>query len=510
MFQCLHQFLDYHARVHGDSPFLVEGKVSLSFADFEARVDRAVDRLRLMSLSRGDRIALLGKNSINFFTMILACSKLGVVPVAVNYRLSPSEAAFIIADGTSQCLLIDAEFIDEVAEHCSGLPVIGLFGSHPAYPDFEQWLGDGEQAVSDSLPVIAASDILSQMYTSGTTGMPKGVLLSHANVIANVYQTAMASEYTFGLGEQMLLVAPMYHAAGIMTAYTGLIQGLTLIIHRDYSPERVVEALSSQPIVAATLVPAMLQFILNHVPDIHRQSFPSLQLIYYGASPMSVDLLKRAIEVFDCDFAQGYGQTEANSIVAMLSPSDHRYALASAPDLLSACGRATFDTRLRLVSEGKDVEQGEAGEIVASGPQVMQGYWNNPEATAATIKDGWLYTGDIGRMDKQGYLYIVGRVKDMIISGGENIYPAEIETVLARHQQINEVAVVGIPDARWGEVPLAVLVGNQSLDSDELRAFCADHLAKFKIPARFEWLGALPRNPSGKILKQQLREQFSN
>ncbi len=510
MFQCLHQFLDYHARVHADSLFLLGDGRSLSFAEFDTLVNRAVDRLQLMQLVKGDRIALLGKNSINFFTMILACSKLGVVPVAVNYRLTASEAAFIISDGASQCLLIDAEFIDDVAVKCADLPIVSLFGAHSAYPDFERWLGDASQVKANSLPVIDSSDVLSQMYTSGTTGLPKGVLLSHGNVIANVYQTAMASEYTFRLGEQMLLVAPMYHAAGIMTAYTGLIQGLSLVIHRDYNPQRVADTLSSQPIVAATLVPAMLQFILDHVPEIASKQFPSLQLIYYGASPMSVDLLKQAIEVFDCDFAQGYGQTEANSIVAMLSPSDHRYALASCPELLGACGRATFDTQLRLVSDGKEVEQGEAGEILAKGPQLMKGYWNNPEATAATIKDGWLYTGDIGRMDKQGYLYIVGRVKDMIISGGENIYPAEIETVLAGHDNIREVAVVGIADHKWGEVPLAVLVGDQTAGNEELLAYCAEYLAKFKIPARFEWLDALPRNPSGKILKQQLREQFSN
>ena len=509
MYQRLDNYLDYHARVHEDVMFVTDEGGSYSFCAALDRVERVASRLQSEGLKKGDRVALLGKNSISFLFMYLACSKLAVVPVGINYRLTPKESGFVINDADAKMLFADTEFIDAVADSCGEIPIVALFGRHDGCPDMDGWLADAGQSYD---PVdVNPDDILSQMYTSGTTGMPKGVLLSHANVIANVYQTAMASEYTFRVGEQFLLVAPMYHAAGIMTAYTGLIQGLTLVIHRDYKPQRVIDALVSQPIAAVTLVPAMLQFIIENIPGLDKLSFPSLQLIYYGASPMSVPLLKRAIEIFDCDFTQGYGQTEANSIVAMLSPSDHRYALAQQPELLKACGRAAFNTQLRVVDgEGNDVATGEAGEIIARGPQIMLGYWNNPQATAETIKEGWLYTGDIGTLDSKGYLSIIGRVKDMIISGGENIYPVEIENVLLSHPDIDEVAVVGVSNQKWGEVPHAVIVQTtgDELSPEQLTDFCRQSLAAFKVPAHFHKIDALPRNPSGKILKQQLREQF--
>jgi acyl-CoA synthetase (AMP-forming)/AMP-acid ligase II len=236
-----------------------------------------------------------------------------------------------------------------------------------------------------------------------------------------------------------------------------------------------------------------------------------LRLIYYGASPIAVPLLQRAIEIFDCDFTQGYGQTETNSIVAMLSASDHRRALAGRPDILSACGRAAFNTQLRVIdSEGVTLPAGEAGEIVARGPQIMQGYWNNPEATAETLRDGWLHTGDIGQIDEEGYLTIVGRVKDLIISGGENVYPVEVENVLTSHPLVSEAAVIGVSHRKWGEVPLAIIVsqGAEPPQAEELQEFCRQQLAAFKVPAHFHLIDAIPRNPSGKVLKQQLRNDI--
>jgi len=251
--------------------------------------------------------------------------------------------------------------------------------------------------------------------------------------------------------------------------------------------------------------------IVDSVPDLDAKTFSDLRLIYYGASPIAIPLLRRAIEIFECDFTQGYGQTEANSIVAMLSASDHRRALAGRPEILEACGRAAFNTRLRVIdANGDPLPAGEAGEIIVRGPQVMQGYWNNPVATAEALREGWLYSGDVGQFDEEGYLRIVGRVKDMIISGGENIYPVEVENVLTLHPMIRDAAVVGVSDARWGEVPLAVLVleeGEQP-DEKEIATLCREHLAPFKVPAYFHPVAEIPRNPSGKILKQQLRDEI--
>lgn len=511
MFQRLDDFLDYHARVHGDVMFVVEGSHTLTFAQSCERVDEMAGRLASTGLAKGDRIALLGKNSIEFFFMYLACARLGVVPVGINYRLTAGESAFIIADSTARFLFADADLIEEVAQACPQVKAICLYGEHDAFDSFSGWLESG--ATNFQRARIEANDVMSQMYTSGTTGLPKGVLLSHANIISNVHQTSLGSEYTFRAGDEFLLVAPMYHAAGIMIAYTGLMQGLTLVIHREYNSSRVVQTLASRPIAAVTLVPVMLQMIVDGVPDLDDMSFPSLQLIYYGASPISVPLLRRAIAIFDCDFTQGYGQTEANSIVAMLSASDHRKALLDRPELLEACGRAAFNTDLRILdAAGQDMGVGESGEIVARGPQVMLGYWNNPAATAEALRDGWLHTGDVGRFDEQGYLRIVGRLKDMIISGGENIYPVEIENVLTQHPGVSDAAVVGVTDAKWGEVSLAVLVADSAAGQEpsvkELTKLCRDHLAGYKVPAYFHFTAELPRNPSGKVLKQQLRQEI--
>ena len=509
MFGRIDHYLAYHARVHAQTVFVTDEQRTFTFFEARERVDHIAARMAAAGLLKGDRIALLGKNSIEFFFMYLSCARLGVVPVGINYRLTPAESAFIVRDATAKYLFADAELIGPVAGACDDVTGICLFGERPEYPSFEQWLGSEVRALERA--DIDPDDIMSQMYTSGTTGLPKGVLLSHSNIISNVYQTSLGSEYTFMAGGEFLLVAPMYHAAGIMIGYTGVLQGLTLVIHREYDSARVVETLQRRPIVAVTLVPVMLQMIVDSVPNLDDMQFEDLRLIYYGASPIGVPLLRRAIEVFDCDFTQGYGQTEANSIVAMLSASDHRRALAGRPEILAACGRAAFNTELRVIDGGGAVlPAGEAGEIIARGPQVMRGYWNNAEATAQTLRDGWLYTGDVGCFDSEGYLTIVGRVNDMIISGGENIYPAEIENVLTLHPKIHEAAVIGVSHRKWGEVPLAILVANDGEPpvAEEVQSHCRERLAAFKIPAHVYLIDVIPRNPSGKVLKQQLRNDI--
>jgi acyl-CoA synthetase (AMP-forming)/AMP-acid ligase II len=506
MFHRIDEYLDYHARVHEQVVFVTDEQITLTFSQARQRVDCIAGRLAGISLRKSDRVALLGKNSIDFFFMYLACARLGIVPVGINYRLTPAECAFIICDAGAVTVFADAELIEPVVEACEGVTAVCLHGVHPGFPGFDDWLGG--EAVSYERAIVGGDDVMSQMYTSGTTGLPKGVLLSHSNIISNVYQTAMGSEYTFMVGDEFLLVAPMYHAAGIMIAYTGLLQGLSLVIHRDYDSARAVATLARRPIAAVTLVPAMLQMIVDGVPGLDALHFPALRLIYYGASPIAVPLLQRAIEIFDCDFTQGYGQTEANSIVAMLSASDHRKALAGRAEILDACGRAAFNTELQVIdSVGRRLPAGEAGEIIARGPQVMLGYWNNPEATAEALRDGWLHTGDIGQFDEDGYLTIVGRLKDMIISGGENVYPVEIENVLTLHPLVRDAAVIGVSHRKWGEVPLAVIVAQDdgALCIDELRALCREHLAAYKVPTHFHTAEDIPRNPSGKILKQQLR-----
>ena len=387
MFSRIDDYLDYHARVHAEVVFVTHEQHSFTFSRARARIDHIAGRLAAIGLAKGDRIALLGRNSIEFFFMYLACARLGVVPVGINYRLTPRECAFIIEDSAAKVLFADEELIAPVAEVCPQISAICLYGKQTGFPSFQSWLGEVAPPMERTL--LQSQDVMSQMYTSGTTGQPKGVLLSHRNIISNVYQTALGSEYTWAPGDEFLLVAPMYHAAGIMIGYTGVLQGLTLVIHREYDSARVVETLRSRPISAVTLVPAMLQMIVETIPRLEAMQFPDLRLIYYGASPIAVPLLRRVITIFECDFTQGYGQTESNSIVAMLSASDHRRALTDRPDLLETCGRAAFDTELEIVDgTGQILPVQCAGEIVVRGPQVMQGYWNNAVATERVLQDG--------------------------------------------------------------------------------------------------------------------------
>lgn len=509
MFSRIDDYLDYHARVHAEVVFVTHEQHSFTFSRARARIDHIAGRLAAIGLAKGDRIALLGRNSIEFFFMYLACARLGVVPVGINYRLTPRECAFIIEDSAAKVLFADEELIAPVAEVCPQISAICLYGKQTGFPSFQSWLGEVAPPMERTL--LQSQDVMSQMYTSGTTGQPKGVLLSHRNIISNVYQTALGSEYTWAPGDEFLLVAPMYHAAGIMIGYTGVLQGLTLVIHREYDSARVVETLRSRPISAVTLVPAMLQMIVETIPRLEAMQFPDLRLIYYGASPIAVPLLRRVITIFECDFTQGYGQTESNSIVAMLSASDHRRALTDRPDLLETCGRAAFDTELEIVGgTGQILPVQCAGEIVVRGPQVMQGYWNNAVATERVLQDGWLHTGDVGRLDDEGYLTIVGRVKDLIISGGENVYPVEIENVLTTHPRVIDAAVIGVSHRKWGEVPLAIIIveGKEPPAEKILQAFCGEQLATFKVPTHFHFVDQIPRNPSGKILKQQLRDNI--
>jgi acyl-CoA synthetase (AMP-forming)/AMP-acid ligase II len=295
---------------------------------------------------------------------------------------------------------------------------------------------------------------------------------------------------------------------GLVGSLLGVIYGGSMIIHSDYDPVGMIETLAKEHISTVAVIPVMLQFSLAMVPNIKDYDFSELHTINYGASPISESLLQQCMDAFGCDFVQGYGQTESTMALTFLTADDHKKALAGRPELLRSCGRAVFGTDIKIVgNDGQELPLGEIGEIVAKGPQVMQGYWKNPEATAKTVVDGWLHTGDAGRMDEEGYIYIQDRVKDMIISGGENIYPAEIENHLMSHEQIQDVAVIGVPDAKWGEVPLAVVVsgGQPELSAEQLTEFCRGKLAGYKIPRKIEYVAALPRNPTGKVLKKDIR-----
>ncbi len=507
LFYSLTDHLDFHAQVRGDTLLASDDKQALNFAEAKGRVDRIAGAMEASGLGAGDRVGILAKNSVDNLCTFLACARLGVVAVGLNYRLTQPEVEFIANDAEIKHLFFDAEFDGLRGDYLRAQPCV-CYDDADRAPIFDQWIEQGEP-VTDSR--AGGDDVLFQMYTSGTTGLPKGVLITHRNVLLVTYQGPMTTGKGHRVGEKGLVVAPLFHAVGLVGALMGVIYGGTMIIHRDYDPVGMIDTLEKEQINTTAVIPVMLQFSIICVPDIAERDFANLHTINYGASPIAEDLLRQCMNIFKCDFIQGYGQTEATLALTFLTAEDHRAALNDKPQLLRSCGRAVFGTEIRIVDEhGNTLPTGDIGEIVASGPQLMKGYWKRDDATAKTIVDGWLHTGDAGRMDDEGYVYIQDRVKDMIISGGENIYPAELENVLMSHPAIQDAAVIGIADEQWGEVPFAVLVsaGQQELTAEELVAYCRDKLAGYKIPRQLTYVDALPRNPTGKILKKDLREQF--
>lgn len=510
LFNNLCEYLDFHATNRGDVMMASDANSSLSYREARDYVQDIAAALQSSGIAKGDRVGILAKNSVDNFCVFLACARIGAVAVGLNYRLSVDELNFIASDANIKLLCFDSEFDELRGEYLQGKPGVCIDGDIAGTTSLAAWL-EGAGTFNDV--AVTADDTLFHMYTSGTTGRPKGVLISHGNVLINCYQAPLSSGVWSRVGERALVIAPNFHAVGLVGSLMGVIYGSSLVIHRDYDPVGMIETLANDRINVVAVIPVMLQFSMMMVPNIKDYDFSHLHTINYGASPIPESLLKECMDTFGCDFVQGYGQTEATMALAFLTAEDHRRALASEPELLRSCGRAVAGTEIKIVDDaGQEAPRGEIGEIVARGPQIMQGYWHNDEATAKTVVDGWLHTGDAGLMDERGYLFIKDRVKDMIISGGENIYPVEIENHLMAHPQIDDAAVIGIPDEKWGEVPLAVLVSgeNPPLSEEELEAYCRGKLAGFKIPRKLEYIPGLPRNPSGKILKKDLRQLFAD
>ena len=511
----IHDSLEYYARIRPDLLFAEQGGRSLDFAQADAEANRLAHALLDAGLGKGDRFAHLSKNSIEQAIMFFAASKVGAVPVPLNYRLAAPEWAFIINDSQSRLLIAQGSFagmIEGVRDRLESTELLISIGEQPAdgWTDYEHWL-DGQETTAPDIEVDDA-DVVYQMYTSGTTGLPKGAMLTHRAVEANLLQAMAALAHNRPItGQRTLLVAPMYHAAGGMTMIGAVSGGVGLVIHQDFDPLAVVEALSEGGVHYVTLVPAMIQACLVAVPDIAERNFDQLRYIAYGASPIAEETLRRAMEVFQCDFYQGYGMTETTAVLTYLDEEDHRRALSGDPELLLSAGRAIAGTDLRVVdADDNPVAPGTVGEIIARGPQIMNGYWNRSEASEEALRGGFMHTGDAATMDERGYVFIQDRIKDMIVSGGENVYPREVENALFEHPQVVDAAVIGVPDERWGETVLAVLVlrGEADVSEEEIIAFCRERIAGYKVPRRIELRDELPRNASGKVLKTELREPY--
>ena len=423
----LHDYLDFQAREHPDTAFAVLGDRQITYGEALAECNRLANAFASAGLNVGDRVALLSKNSIEHALLFYGASKAGVVPVPLNYRLAAPEWVYIINDAQAKMLIASAAYTGAVDGFRQELKTVTLFVAIDAdgaegWQDYRRWIAAGPATAPDRS--ITGDHDVYQMYTSGTTGHPKGAVLTHSAVCAQLSQISLTVKGE--PGERTLIVAPLYHAAAAVTAFMSIHWGGCLYIQEDFNPLEVARALSEESISQVTLVPAMIQACLVFVPDIAQRRYEQLRRITYGASPIAEETLRRAVEVFKCEFAQGYGMTETTAVISYLLPPDHDRALREKPELLLSAGRPLAGTEVRVVDEDDNpLPNGQIGEIIARGPQMMRGYWNLPDESAEALKGGWMHTGDAGVLDDEGYIYIQDRVKDMIVSGGENIYPSD-------------------------------------------------------------------------------------
>lgn len=506
----VHHFLEYYARNTPDAPCLSHGDEHLSYGHVNATANRLANGFLGLGVEPGQRVAVLGENSVQHCLLFMAASKIGAVAVPLNYRLAAAELAYVISDANARVLLVIdgmaptlAELRDRLAED---LTVIT-----DDQPDSLQWTSwlDALPATSPQISVDRHAPFI-QLYTSGTTGNPKGVVISHNNLLQLTLMNAIATPKRPQQGSAIIVCAPLFHIGGAGSTVAGIFNGQHTLLHRAFDPVHLVEDMERNPVTSIFLVPAMIMAILN-LPDIESRDFSQLKTIFYGASPISETVLRRAMDVFQCDFIQMYGMTETTGTVVNLTPDDHRRALAGKPELLRSCGRPSIGVEVRIMDgDGREAATGEVGEIWVKSDTNMLHYHNLPEATAENLTDGWIHTGDAGFMDEEGYLYLKDRIKDMVVSGGENIYPVEVENTLAKHDAVADVAVIGVPDDRFGEALLAMVVTKPgtSLDVDDMIEFCRGKIAGYKIPRQLRLMDELPRNPSGKILKKILREPY--
>jgi acyl-CoA synthetase (AMP-forming)/AMP-acid ligase II len=507
----LHDRFEYYARARPGSWFARCGEHAVTYAEAADRAARMAHAMVRSGLVAGDRLAYVGFNSVDHALVYYAASRAGVVPVPLNPRLTAVELGFIIDDSGARAVLADAELcerLEPLRNELAGVDTWVAVGSEAPgdWTGIDAWLG--ADPVGELSHRGRGDDVLYQMYTSGTTGRPKGVLLTQHSVVTNCAQVSAGLAYAIEPGDRWQIVAPLFHAAAVITAFSCVAGGGCLVIHKGFDPRAVVDSLADDGIALTTLVPAMIQACLTTVDDVAERSYPELRAMAYGGSAIAESTLVRAMEVFGCDFYQGFGQTESSAGLTYLTELDHRAALAGRPELLASCGQALPGTELRIVDPGgTPLPTGEVGEVIARGPQVMVGYWNRPEETAATLRDGWLWTGDAGSLDQLGYLTIHDRLRDVVVTGGENVYPREVENVLVTHPEVLDVAVIGVPDETWGEAVHAIVVVSPgaSVDLDSLREHGRDQLAGFKLPKGLTVVDELPRNASGKVLKADLR-----
>lgn len=496
--------LTLNAARHSDKLAIIcEGR-SYTYQQFNEEVNRLSNGILKLGYRKGEKAAIFMKNSDHFAIAYYALVKAGLVIVPVNFRLTAVETSYILSQSDTTLVICDDEFEELINSTKETVADVRQVVVCPAAKTAENIGWEAVRSEDSSEPVVDVHihDDVEILFTSGTTGKPKGALFDHQRILSVNMSLIMGSE--MNQRDRLIHLAPLFHSAQLnLFLLTGIMLGTTAVIHRDFNPVEVLKAIEEHKITYFFGVPAMYNALLQ-VPNAKNYTLNSVQKCFYGAAPMAPKLVQDSITLFGTDqFYNLCGLTEAGPGGVILYPDEHK-------ERLGAGGKAMFLSNTRVVDDQmNDVKAGETGEFIIKGPIVMKEYYKKPEETSQTFKDDWLLTGDLATIDEEGYITIVDRKKDMILSGGENIYSVEVEQVLNSHPQILEAATIGVPDEKWGEVVAAVLVlkEGETVEEEELKEFCRERLAGYKIPKIYLYSNELPRNASGKILKYQLREQ---
>ncbi|QKV20178.1 class I adenylate-forming enzyme family protein [Oricola thermophila] len=506
MLDTLGSFFVYNARNFPDKPAYIHPSGVLTFAELNARVNRLINALTALGMKKGDRLGILSANYLEMVEAYGAAEKGGFIAVPLNFRYQASDVEYVANDADLFALVVQHDY----AHLVEGVSIDNKFvfgGEGEEGNSYERLLAS---ASAEEPAILAApSDIVYMMYTGGTTGRPKGVLLDHRGQIANAKSTM--ADAAIGPDDRLLTVMPLFHIGGKNFTTVHFHRACTNVLVPSFQANDVLDLLSRHEITCVLLAPTMIKMLVD---ELGGKPFTSgcLKNVYYSSAPMPVALLRQAIRAFGPVFMQFYGLTESGPSGSCLRKEDHK------PDgtdeeqrrLMSAGRAMAYNEVCAFDDDGRELPRGEVGEICIRAEQVMRGYWRNDEATKETMKDGWVHSGDLGFVDEDGYIFVVGRKKDVIISGGENIYPREIEELLGHHPAIREVAVIGVPDEKWGEAVAALVVVNDghSLSETDVIDYCRENLASYKKPRQVHFREALPRSSLGKIVKTALRDEF--
>jgi len=497
----------------GDEPVFTCVGERTTYSQLDKNSNQVANALLAQGVSKGDRVAFLGKNSPVYFELLAAAAKIRAVVVPINWRLAGPELVYVLNDCQAKLLFIGATFYKDITEIRSSLafePTIYSSDTSLENVDsYQQWRASF--SLDDPMLDVSSDDDIVQLYTSGTTGRPKGAVLTDRMLLAlrgQDEQDVVQEWQQYKRGESGLLAMPCFHVGGTSFGLGIIFSGAHAVVLPEYDPNQILDLIEQYSVGKIFMVPAALQILMNN-PKIDSANLSSLKHIYYGASPIPLKLMKEAMDRFGCGFVQMYGMTESGGTIVALPPEDHD---PNFNEKMNSVGKPLNGVELKVIDEkGDSLPIGEIGEIATRSIKNIKAYWNMPETTDQVLDaDGWLRTGDAGYLDEDGYLYIHDRVKDMIISGGENIYPAEVENAIFSHEDVAEVAIIGVPDEAWGEAVKAIVVAkpDSEPDAQAIISFARSQIASYKCPKSVDFVSALPRNASGKVLRRELREPY--